>query len=176
MKDPLSDWSIRRAYGVFQLVRSQRSLTLFPSTLIALSALVISFISLGGCGEKDPSQALPNTSATACRPGVAQIAVHDGSLQHICGCTESTGQSVVYPPAALTCTVPVDTFVLFYFLDTHLRHQLVPQGTSGFNAGAPFNPERPSSNKVHSAGFSQTGSFAFKDVFLPTVQGVIVVQ
>src|SRR4051794_33373640 len=86
-------------------------LTLFSLTLLGLT----------GCGTG--ADGLPPAVA-ACPAGAAMLAVRDGSLQRLCGCTE--GEALIAPPAALSCTVSAGTVVFFQYTSTTLTHQIVP--------------------------------------------------
>jgi hypothetical protein len=169
---PFSDWSIGVAYDVFYPVQIRVS----PPLSSGRSFLAILFLAFGlnGCAD-DSLRKNESANNPGCGTRIAQIAVHDGSFEILCGCAEPQNQ-VFFSDQLLTCTVPTGTVVKFYFLDTQLRHQLIPTGNSEFPVSALFSPEYRGSNVVHPVSFPQAGSYSFADAFISGLRGIIVVQ
>lgn len=118
-----------------------------------------------------------SASQTDCQAGVAQVAITDGFLQILCGCQEASGTSPT-PPATLTCTVPVDTTVVFQYLNTSLTHEVIPAGALTFPASPVSNPAAGLQNgfvRSHFVRFSTTGTYDFEDAYNSSLSGHIVV-
>ena len=118
-----------------------------------------------GCGTNTTS-----LSGTAgCGTNHAAIAVYEGMLQNLCGCT-GAGQNgaVAASGSTLTCTVPVGTTVFFQFIEPTGEHQIEAVGTPTF-AASPINT-------FHAVTFLTAAStYTYRDAFNTALQGQIIV-
>ena len=135
-----------------------------PQPLLLQLSVMASFF-LASCGISPTP-----TPSTTCDSGTAQIAVYDGGMQRICGCTEGTS-GVVVSGQTLTCTVSVGTTVFYLYQGIAQSHQVSISGQTTFVVRS------GGSGVTQTDGwrFTSTGSFTFVDTFT-NIGGTIVVQ
>jgi hypothetical protein len=122
-----------------------------------------------GCGNLQPVE---NEKSSGCESGTALIAVYDGSMQTLCGCSEGSG-SKSQNGTLLTCTVTKPNVVVFQFIGTKNRHQIV---SADFIGSTLHDPASASTTQSHAVKLETAGSYGFHDGFLPVIGGTIVVQ
>jgi hypothetical protein len=139
--------------------------------------IVLAAALAASAGCSSTTDVTPITSqGTACPSGAAEIAVTDGYVQALCGCAESSATPVT-PPAALKCTVPVNTVVVFDYLNgTKLRHQIVPTGAPAFAASPVSDPGSSSAVRFHAVQLAAPGSYGFQDSYDEALNGALVAQ
>jgi hypothetical protein len=117
---------------------------------------------LVGCGASNLS--------SGCGSGVALIAIYEGALQNVCGCSGvgENGTVTLSGGAVLTCTVSAGTTVQFDHILTTGNHQIEATGSPTF-------PPSPI-NSFHAVTFSTASqTYAYRDAFNTALQGQIVV-
>ncbi|OFZ55417.1 MAG: hypothetical protein A2428_05825 [Bdellovibrionales bacterium RIFOXYC1_FULL_54_43] len=134
--------------------------------LAALAAI------LAGCGQERPES--PTISGSNCTPQTAQIAVSDGYLQRLCGCQEAAS-TVATANEVLTCSVPRGTTVYFHYQSTLLMHQIVSNGTPGFQSSPLSDPKSPLLINFHPVRLDVVGTYGFEDAFNSAIAGQIIV-
>ncbi len=97
-------------------------------------------------------------TSSSCETGTAQIIVYEGAMKRVCGCTEGSG--TFSQPSSLTCTVPFNTAVYFYFTAISSSHQV-----SVTNIGSTSAVDANSSVKTSAIVMNQIGTFTFQDIF-----------
>ncbi|HLD99457.1 MAG TPA: hypothetical protein VJB59_04320 [Bdellovibrionota bacterium] len=127
---------------------------------------------LAGCGQDRPEAT--TISGSTCTPETAQIAVTDGFLQRLCGCQEAAG-TVATANEILTCSVPRGTTVYFHYYSTLLMHQIVSNGTPGFQSSPLSDPKLPLIISFHPVRLDIVGTYGFEDAFNSAIAGQIVV-
>lgn len=124
---------------------------------------------LTSCGTSTIPLSNVAPAQTACQPNTAQIAVGDGFLQILCGCTQANEAPLtVFPtPEKLTCHVQsANTTVFFLFVNTKSRHQIVPTGPNFFQPSAVNNPSVDPVIISSATLLSQPGTvYSFEDLF-----------
>jgi hypothetical protein len=109
-----------------------------------------------------------------CATNQVQIAVNDGFIQNLCGCSEPA--ATIFPPATLTCTVDAGTVVYFWYLGTTLRHQIHSSASPTFPTSPVSDPNNSNPIKVHVVTLNTAGTYDFEDIFEPSLSGSIIVQ
>lgn len=124
-----------------------------------------------GCGDNLSTA----QDATSCSSGTAQIAVGDGYLEVLCGCTEANG-TIVVPPSVLTCHVSApSTAIVFAFVGTTLQHQIVSTSGPGFASSSLYDPQAAQPISSYSATLSTSGTYGFQDQVNAQMTGEIIV-
>lgn len=149
----------------------RKALFLLPAVL---------FLTLGGMGSKctDNQVVNGNAASASCPTGVVQIAIHDGMLQRLCGCTLAGQENgtFVAPGTQLSCTPSANPAkVFFVFMNQATRSQIVPVGTNAFPPSHVYIPDMDPIVKTHLAQLSGASgaTFDFKDQFNASVTGRI---
>jgi len=125
---------------------------------------------LTACGNTQSESA-----STDCTNAFAVISVLDGALLNECGCDEAAGTST-QAGETFTCTIPANKSVLFDYSKAKDPHQIISVGSPSFTS-SPIS-QSSQSHKIlsHVDQFVSTGTYVFKDRFLETLQGQIVVR
>lgn len=128
---------------------------------------------LAGCGQSSNSITTINPSATNCPANSASILVGDGFLMNLCGCAgEGESNGTTFPaPGNLTCHLSsTPSTVVFYYLGTVLKHQIVPSGTATFVASPVSDPNSAYPIRVYAVTLNQP---ATKYSFIDTYSGMV---
>jgi hypothetical protein len=115
------------------------------------------------------------TQATGCGTRTAMVGVRDGYLSIICGCDEAAG-TVKLAGSALTCTVPVNTWVVFDYSTTTLFHQIIPLGTPAISTSPLRNPSAAIPVPSHVVQLTTLATYRFADRFSSALSGQIVTR
>jgi hypothetical protein len=135
--------------------------------------LLLPFLALSGCGDAVPRpQDFGVIELTACRAGMAQIALYDSGFQNLCGCAEA-GTATGAP--SVTCTVPVGTVVFFHYSAAKLTHQIVSTGAASFVSSPVVDPLLPLTPRTHAVTFGAAGTYPFADAYNANYSGQIIV-
>jgi hypothetical protein len=127
------------------------------------------------CAQTPEFAAVPTADAT-CVAGSAQLQISDGYQQILCGCKEAGGQPIGSGQGSATCTVPVGTQVFFYYLATHLKHQIMPADGVSFPASSLSDPSAKPETVVHAFQLTAAGTFPYIDAFDAGISGQIIAQ
>jgi hypothetical protein len=139
---------------------------------MTLALLAIAFFG-AACGQS-VHQETTTEAQTECKTGQAAIGVFDGFYKNLCGCAESTGQTIT-PPTALTCTIPQGTVVFIHYLSPSLPAQIVPVGTPSFIPSEAYDPEDRSTRSV-ARTFDTVGTYQFMNSYNQPMTGQFIVQ
>ena len=104
------------------------------------------------------------------------IGMKDGYLSVVCGCDEAAGTTKTLGNP-LTCTVPVNSWVVFDYTGTTLFHQVAAVGTPAIPPSPVHNPS--ASNPAPSFSFQATlptATYQFQDRFETQLTGQIVTR
>lgn len=143
-----------------------------PRQSKTIAALALLALSLGAMGNTcQDESAFPAPSAT-CDVGTAQIAVHDGYLQRVCGCGGIDGEMVA-TPGHLSCTLKLGSTVFIHYFGAQLPHRIIPTGTPDFPVGAIYHPSLGDLASVRSHAFEPevVGTYPFQDEFQVDLTG-----
>lgn len=114
------------------------------------------------------------TQASGCGANTALIGVGDGYIQNLCGCTEADGTTSVTQDG-FTCTVSNGDTVIFHYLGTKLKHQILStSGGKSFPATPVNDPNSDHPVWSFSISITETGTFFFQDAFNPIISGQII--
>jgi hypothetical protein len=139
------------------------------------TALISVILAVGSCACGTQTKQSVPPAPSGCQSGEAIIAIHDGSLQAVCGCAEAPSGPVV-PPATFRCTVDRQAVVFFNFQDTVLQHQILSTGSPNFQESPVSDPQRGLKPRVHAVKFDNSGTYSFHDAFNSGLSGAIVVR
>ena len=132
-------------------------------------------MSCGRSSDTASGQAI-QPADTACKTQQVQIAVHDGFLQNLCGCTESSAQ-IILPPTQLTCTAAAGTQIEFLVFTAHLEHQIISTGTTlTFPSSPRFDPMADMKQRVHAFVLNTPGTYSFTDAYDNSMIGQITIK
>jgi hypothetical protein len=149
------------------------SFPLLPALTLGMGLLAL--VILTACGDARLVNESLSPSQNRCPPGGAVIGVGDGSLSRRCGCNEAA-QQFTAPSSALTCTVAAGTTVFFDFGGTLNDHQIVSQGSPSIGASPLIRCGDDKAPRMHVVKLTAPGTYTFRDAFIPTLSGQIVVQ
>jgi hypothetical protein len=126
---------------------------------------------LAGCEISGSDQ----QAASSCSAGSAAIGVSDGLIAVLCGCDESGGAWQTFD-TGLTCTVRPGTTVVFHYLGTRLRHQIIttPSSASAFSPSPISDPIEDPGIRAHAVTLT-TGTYTFTDAFDSRLASTLVV-
>ncbi len=94
-------------------------------------------------------------------------------VARLCGCAEGGGGWQTFD-AALTCTVPGGTTVVFHYVSSRLRHQIVtaPASTSTFAPSPVSDPLDVPVIRAHGVTLT-TGTYTVTDTFDSRLNAVV---
>jgi hypothetical protein len=141
----------------------------------ALAAIcLVSLPSLLSCGKA--MEAIGPASQVSCPAGIAEVGIGDGYFQTLCGCDEPAGR-FFGASTTLTCTVPLNTTVIFYFLASHGVHQIRSVGTPDFPASPISDPGQSElAVRAHAIRPVATGIYRFQDITNHTASGQVIIR
>jgi hypothetical protein len=141
-------------------------------------ALLLFSAQLVSCDDSNnPNLVSLAGAGNGCAPGTAELAVGDGFQEIFCGCNEPGG--TVSPSGstpAVTCTVPVGTEILFYYIGTRLLHQIVPTVGSVFAASPLSDPALKVPVTVYGFQLTAAGTYGYVDAFDGGITGRLIAQ
>lgn len=141
-----------------------------------LAAIALLALSLGAMGNTcQDEHSVPGPSAT-CEAGTAQIAVHDGYLQRVCGCGGTDGEMIA-SPGHLSCTLEIGSTVFIHYFGARLPHRIIPTGTPDFPIGPIYDPRVGDTDMVRASAFepAAVGTYLFQDEFQVDLTGDFIV-
>jgi hypothetical protein len=132
-------------------------------------AIILCFFDCAG----DNSSAVPQPSST-CPQNTALLAVYDGLLATLCGCSQA---SPVYSPPGtrLLCTVPTGTLVLFQYLQSQEKHQIMSTSPLSFPPSPLSDPsDQTTMIRAHAVRLSTPGTYSFQDTINTSLAGDLI--
>ena len=140
----------------------------YPGLWTLLGTALLTALLAGGCEGTLP------TASTQCASGHAQIGIGEGFQEIICGCAE-TALVPVLPPNTLTCTVSAGSTVIFHYFPGTTTRQIVPTVAGSFEPSPMVTADADPPIYVHVIRFTTPATYGYRDQFLQTLQGNIVV-
>ena len=126
-------------------------------------------VALSSCEWSD----LADGAGASCSPGAAAIGVTDGMVARLCGCAEGGGGWQTFD-AGMTCTVANGTTVVFHYISTRLRHQVItaPASAASFAPSPVSDPFDSPVIRAHGVTLS-TGTYTVSDTFDSRLNAVV---